>query len=62
MSPRPGVNWPLAAAVSNHDRDLISSGITTVCDANAIGDVKPNSLRINRFNEMIEAIDEGKNK
>lgn len=59
MSPRPGVKWPLAAAVSYHDRDLISSGITTVCDAIAIGDIKPNSVRINRFDEMIEAICEG---
>ncbi len=56
MSPRPGVKWPLAAAVSYHDRDLISSGITTVCDAIAIGDIKPNSVRVKRFGEMISAI------
>ncbi|NEP08249.1 MAG: alpha-D-ribose 1-methylphosphonate 5-triphosphate diphosphatase, partial [Okeania sp. SIO4D6] len=59
MSPRPAVKWPLAAAVSYHDRDLITSGITTVCDAIAIGDIKPNSVRVKRFGEMIEAIFEG---
>ncbi|GGA45570.1 phosphonate metabolism protein PhnM [Okeania sp. KiyG1] len=59
MSPRPAVKWPLKAAVSYHDRDLISSGITTVCDAIAIGDIKPNSVRVKRFGEMIEAIFEG---
>ena len=56
ISPRPGVKWPLTAAVSYHDRDLISSGITTVCDAISIGDVKPNSVRLKNFGEMIEAI------
>lgn len=60
MSPRPAVKWPLPAALCYHDRDLISSGITTVCDAIAIGDIKPNSVRIKRFGEMIEAIFEGK--
>ncbi|MGK7921851.1 MAG: phosphonate metabolism protein PhnM [Trichodesmium sp.] len=60
MSPRPAVKWPLAAAVSYHDRDLISSGITTVCDAIAIGDIKPNSVRVKLFGEMIEAIFAGK--
>ncbi|MGD1702267.1 phosphonate metabolism protein PhnM [Dapis sp. BLCC M229] len=56
MSPRPGVKWPLKAAVSYHDRDLISAGITTVCDAIAIGDIKPNSVRLKDFADMIEAI------
>ncbi|MGD1804384.1 phosphonate metabolism protein PhnM [Dapis sp. BLCC M126] len=56
ISPRPGIKWPLAAAVSYHDRDLISSGITTVCDAISIGDIKPNSVRLKDFGDMIEAI------
>ncbi|MGC1306254.1 MAG: alpha-D-ribose 1-methylphosphonate 5-triphosphate diphosphatase [Phormidesmis sp.] len=56
-SPRPGVRWPLEAAVNNHDRDLAAAGITTVCDAIAIGDVTPTSLRATEFDSMIEAID-----
>ena len=56
ISPRPGIKWPLAAAVSYHDRDLISSGITTVCDAISIGDIKPNSVRLKDFGSMIETI------
>ena len=61
ISPRPGVRFPLAAAAVNHDRDLISSGITTVCDAIAIGDATPkeDSLRIHYYAEMIDTIAEG---
>ena len=61
ISPRPGVRWNLDAAAVNHDRDLISSGITTVCDAIAIGDVTPreDSLRLHHYAPMIEAIAEG---
>ncbi|MBE9048209.1 alpha-D-ribose 1-methylphosphonate 5-triphosphate diphosphatase [Pleurocapsales cyanobacterium LEGE 10410] len=61
VSPRPGVRWNLDAAAVNHDRDLISSGITTVCDAIAIGDVTPreDSLRLHHYAPMIEAIAEG---
>ena len=41
FSPRPGVRWNLDATAVNNDRDIISSGITTVCDAISIGDVTP---------------------
>jgi len=58
MSPRPGIKWPIEAAAVYHDRDLIGSGITTVCDAIAIGDVKPNSNRLTDFQPMIDAIQE----
>ncbi|MDJ0692213.1 MAG: alpha-D-ribose 1-methylphosphonate 5-triphosphate diphosphatase [Xenococcaceae cyanobacterium MO_188.B32] len=61
ISPRPGVRWHLEAAAVNHDRDLISSGITTVCDAIAIGDVTPreDSLRLHHYAPMIDVIAEG---
>ena len=61
ISPRPGVRWNLDAAVINHDRDLISSGITTVCDAIAIGDVTPreDSLRLHHYAPMIDVVAEG---
>ena len=46
VSPRPGVRWPIEAAATHHDRDLAAAGITTVCDAIAVGDVTPRSLRV----------------
>jgi alpha-D-ribose 1-methylphosphonate 5-triphosphate diphosphatase len=59
MSPRPGVKWPLEAAAVYHDRDLISAGVTTVCDAIAIGDIKPGSTRMTHFGPMIDVIHQG---
>ncbi|MEM9541709.1 MAG: alpha-D-ribose 1-methylphosphonate 5-triphosphate diphosphatase [Cyanobacteria bacterium P01_E01_bin.42] len=59
MSPRPGIKWPLNAAASYHDRDLVTAGITTVCDAIAIGDVKPTSTRLTYFEPAIDTISEG---
>ncbi|MGF1515300.1 MAG: alpha-D-ribose 1-methylphosphonate 5-triphosphate diphosphatase, partial [Elainellaceae cyanobacterium] len=56
MSPRPSVAWPLEMAVVHHDRDLAGAGITTVCDAIAIGDVLPNSVRMTQFDPMIDAL------
>ena len=59
MSPRPKVRWPLEAAAVYHDRDLISAGVTTVCDAIAIGDVEPNSPRLRDYGPMIEVVSQG---
>ena len=61
ISPRPSVRFPLAAAAVNHDRDLISAGITTVCDAISIGDVTPkeDSLRLHYYAPTIEVVAEG---
>jgi alpha-D-ribose 1-methylphosphonate 5-triphosphate diphosphatase len=59
MSPRPGINWPLETAAVYHDKDLISAGVTTVCDAIAIGDVEPNSPRMRHFGPMIDVISRG---
>lgn len=56
MSPRPGIRWPLAAAAVYHDRDLASAGVTTVCDAIAIGDVSPKSSRLTDYAPMIDII------
>ncbi|WP_019502506.1 alpha-D-ribose 1-methylphosphonate 5-triphosphate diphosphatase [Pseudanabaena sp. PCC 6802] len=56
ISPRPGIRWPLEAAAIYHDRELAAAGITTVCDAIAIGDVTPTSLRFNQYDEAIDAI------
>ncbi|MEL6261402.1 MAG: alpha-D-ribose 1-methylphosphonate 5-triphosphate diphosphatase [Cyanobacteria bacterium J06626_6] len=59
LSPRPGVRWPIDAATTHHDRDLAAAGITTVCDAIAVGDVTPTSLRMTEFESMIGAIAAG---
>jgi len=39
MRPRPGVEWPLPAAIIAHDAELASVGITTVFDALRVGSV-----------------------
>ncbi|MBD0336858.1 MAG: alpha-D-ribose 1-methylphosphonate 5-triphosphate diphosphatase [Cyanobacteria bacterium Co-bin13] len=59
ISPRPGVRWPLIAAAVSHDRELSAAGITTVCDAIAVGDITPTSMRITQYGPMIDAIYQG---
>ncbi|MCY4208764.1 MAG: alpha-D-ribose 1-methylphosphonate 5-triphosphate diphosphatase [Roseovarius sp.] len=39
MEPRPGVNWPLRAAVIAHDAELAGCGITTVFDSMRVGSI-----------------------
>ncbi|MEO1143116.1 MAG: alpha-D-ribose 1-methylphosphonate 5-triphosphate diphosphatase, partial [Pseudomonadota bacterium] len=56
MNPRPSAKWPLDAAATYHDRDLAASGITTVCDAIAVGDITPTSIRYTQFGSMIDVI------
>ncbi|MBD1996643.1 alpha-D-ribose 1-methylphosphonate 5-triphosphate diphosphatase [Leptolyngbya sp. FACHB-541] len=59
ISPRPKVRFPFDAAALYHDRELISAGVTTVCDAIAVGDVTPTSIRLTQFEPMIGAIEQG---
>ena len=40
FTPRPKVDWPAHSAMSSHDALMVASGITTVLDAVAIGDVR----------------------
>jgi len=42
IQPRPGVDWPHAAAILAHDGELASVGITTVFDAMRVGSVVSN--------------------
>lgn len=37
VMPRPKSNWPVKAAVLNHDREISAAGITTVFDAISVG-------------------------
>lgn len=62
FSPRPGVSWPAISAVVAHDAQIASSGITTVFDALAIGDLNPDSVRLLHLKRMAEAIDEARNR
>jgi alpha-D-ribose 1-methylphosphonate 5-triphosphate diphosphatase len=39
IQPRPGVDWPHAAAILAHDAELASVGITTVFDAMRVGSI-----------------------
>lgn len=39
LEPRPGVNWPGAAAFQIHDRMLATAGVTTVFDSLVVGDL-----------------------
>ncbi len=59
LSPRPKVRWPMEIAAVYHDRDLAAAGITTVCDAIAIGDITPTSVRMTQFDPMINTIYQG---
>jgi len=56
MTPRPKTDWPSTAAVIAHDGQLAISGITTVLDALALGDVDQGSARVRRLNDMIDGI------
>lgn len=60
ISPRPKVRWPLDLATLYHDRDLAAAGITTACDAIAIGDITPTSMRMTQFAPMINTIEQAK--
>ena len=42
MQPRPGVKWPMPAAIVAHDAELASTGITTVFDALRVGSIVSN--------------------
>lgn len=62
FTPRPKVNWPAMSAMSAHDKQLIGSGITTVLDAVAIGDVRDGGTRQKIVSDMVETITESENR
>jgi alpha-D-ribose 1-methylphosphonate 5-triphosphate diphosphatase len=59
LAPRPGVRWPLELAAQYHDRIVIAAGITTVCDAIALGDTLPGSSRLEHYAPIIDIISRG---
>lgn len=56
FTPRPGVKWPQTPAIFAHDAVIASAGITTVFNAVATGDVLNRSGRVERFEQMTDAI------
>ena len=49
FTPRPKVDWPAHSAMSSHDALMVASGITTVLDAVAIGDVRDGGHRLEKI-------------
>lgn len=58
FTPRPKVDWPAHSAMSSHDALMVASGITTVLDAVAIGDVRDGGDRTENLEKMINAVEE----
>ncbi|HVH81055.1 MAG TPA: alpha-D-ribose 1-methylphosphonate 5-triphosphate diphosphatase, partial [Stellaceae bacterium] len=56
VAPRPGVRWPMPAAVLAHDAQVASSGITTVYDALTVGEVRQEAVRAEMLAGSVEAI------
>ncbi|CUH75847.1 Alpha-D-ribose 1-methylphosphonate 5-triphosphate diphosphatase [Tritonibacter multivorans] len=49
IEPRPGVDWPHAAAILAHDAELASCGITTVFDAMRVGSIPRGKGRYTKY-------------
>ncbi len=56
FTPRPKVDWPAHSAMSSHDALMVASGITTVLDAVAVGDVRDGGHRLENLQKMIDAV------
>lgn len=56
FTPRPKVDWPAHSAMSSHDALMVASGITTVLDAVALGDVRDGGDRLENLEKMINAV------
>lgn len=55
IQPRPGVDWPHAAAILAHDAELAGTGITTVFDALRVGSVVTTRTRAS-YGEYARAV------
>ncbi len=56
FTPRPKVNWPGGSAMASHDALMISSGITTVLDAIALGYINDQGARLANLERMLNTI------
>jgi len=60
LLPRPKVCWPVPSAILAHDAQVVSSGITTVLDAIAVGDLEPDSLRTQTLHACVKGFDDAR--
>jgi len=56
FTPRPGVVWPKISAMMTHDMQMISSGVTTVFDAVAVGYDIYKSNRAEILDDIIDSL------
>jgi alpha-D-ribose 1-methylphosphonate 5-triphosphate diphosphatase len=56
VAPRPGVRWPMRAAVFAHDAQVAAAGITTVFDALTIAEARDSEVRAEMLTEATAAI------
>ena len=56
LMPRPKVNWPVMPAILAHDAQIAAAGITTVLDAIAVGDIDPDSVRMQTLNPCTQGL------
>jgi alpha-D-ribose 1-methylphosphonate 5-triphosphate diphosphatase len=59
VAPRPGVRWPMPAAVMAHDAQIASAGITTVYDSLTVGEIRHDGVRATMLIDSVEAITAG---
>lgn len=58
FAPRPGVRWPLTAAIQAHDSQIAASGITTVFDCLRLGSDEEGGFEKGEMRAMSNAIQE----
>src|SRR5450432_1256445 len=56
VSPRPGVRWPMRAAVLAHDAQIAAAGITTVFDALTVCEMRDNPVRAEMLDDAAAAV------
>lgn len=56
LMPRPKVSWPVMPAILAHDAQIAAAGITTVLDAIAVGDIDPDSVRMQTLNPCVQGL------
>ncbi len=61
LMPRPKVAWPVIPAILAHDAQIAAAGITTVLDAIAVGDIDPDSLRMQTLTSCVAGLHEAQN-
>ncbi len=56
LMPRPKVAWPVMPAILAHDAQIAGAGITTVLDAISVGDIDPDSVRMQTLGSCIAGL------